>query len=122
MFNISFVLKEYKPQEKNLPRSHYAELIGEFEKKLNLDRKLTNWKRYKNWLRENKWTDSKENQDKFRKHKLFLKPLSAKYIAQRMAVGQINNTDLLHWFMGYCNEAKNFSAAWWWSLSSKNVK
>lgn len=44
------------------------------------------------------------------------KPLEASFIASKMYDAQLNTNRALLWFYGYCDEAKNFSSCWWWSL------
>lgn len=47
------------------------------------------------------------------------KPLSAGFIAARMAqAGLKSNTDL-YWFYKYCDDAKHFSKCWWWALKKQ---
>lgn len=50
-----------------------------------LFRKKENWKRYCNWARENHLADTKENQTKFKKTKLFIKEHSLKTICYFLA-------------------------------------
>ncbi len=48
-----------------------------------------------------------------------MRPLSAAFIASRMYQSGLNTDFLLHWFFGYCKDAKNFSKCWWWALKHK---
>lgn len=48
------------------------------------------------------------------------RPLTPKFIATKMYSAQVNTDFLLNWFYGYCDDAKNFSKCWWWSLNSKS--
>ena len=49
-------------------------------------------------------------------------PLSPAFIASKMYVAGLKSDYLLSWFYGYCDEAKNFSATWWWSLTPENQR
>ncbi len=44
------------------------------------------------------------------------KELSASFYAIKMAQSGLKSVWDLEWFYGYCNESKNFSSTWWWSL------
>lgn len=44
------------------------------------------------------------------------KELSARYIVTKMYQCGLKDDFDLNWFFGYCNDAKNFSSCWWWSL------
>lgn len=47
------------------------------------------------------------------------KPLTAGFIASRMAqAGLKSNTDL-YWFYKYCDDAQHFSKCWWWALKKQ---
>jgi len=50
------------------------------------------------------------------------KPLSPSFYASKMYDAGLNSNFLLWWFWGYCNDSKNFSSTWWWSLNPKNCK
>jgi len=45
------------------------------------------------------------------------KSLSASFYAIKMAEAKLSTQDL-YWFFAYCQESKNFSSCWWWSLKS----
>lgn len=45
-----------------------------------------------------------------------LKPLPASVYAIKMYQSGLEDDQDLNWFYGYCNDAKNFSSCWWWSL------
>lgn len=47
------------------------------------------------------------------------RPLSPAFIASKMYQSGLKNDFLLNWFYGYCNDAKNFSKCWWWSLRAQ---
>lgn len=73
---ISEYLKDFKLNNKKT--SERAEIIKEIyeiyiSKKQTNHRKKANWKRYIIWLKKNKIPDSKENQNKFRRSKEFIK-------------------------------------------------
>jgi hypothetical protein len=48
---------------------------------------------------------------------LHFKPLSPAFIATKIYDAGLKTDRQLNWFYGYCNEAKQFSKCWWWSLS-----
>lgn len=50
------------------------------------------------------------------------KALPASFYVTKMYDAGLKSDFLLWWFWGYCNEAKNFSKCWWWSLNPKNAK
>lgn len=56
--------------------------------------KKKNWKRYIEFLRENKIKDSKENQDRFKKSKKFIKKMSSSTVAY--FVSHIPTNDLYY--------------------------
>jgi len=87
---IQEILQNYIIQKKeNTPRSERAELISKFEKRLNPPRIEAG-----------------------------MKPLSAGFISMKMAQSKLSTQDL-YWFYRYCDDAKNFSSCWWWSLKAK---
>lgn len=48
--------------------------------------------------------------------------LSAGFIVSKMARAGIKSEQDLYWFYRYCEDAKNFSSTWWWSLDARNAK
>ena len=59
-------------------RSERAEIISQLFEMYNGDKvgiKKLNWKRYVKWCKDNKLPNSPENQTKFKKSKIFIKPL-----------------------------------------------
>lgn len=44
------------------------------------------------------------------------KPLKASVYAIKMAQSGLKTNSDLYWFYRYCEDAKNFSKCWWWSL------
>lgn len=49
-------------------------------------------------------------------------PLKAGFVASKMAVSGLRDVQDLYWFLRYCEDSKNFSACWWWSLNPKSIK
>lgn len=47
------------------------------------------------------------------------KPLTARFIATKMYQAGLKDDFDLWWFWGWCNDSKNFSSCWWWSLKAK---
>ena len=89
MEELQNIFKNYEiPKKKKT--SKRAEFVSEIFDIYNsetqkLFRKKENWKRYCNWARENKLSDSKENQTKFKKTKLFIKEHSLTTICYFLA-------------------------------------
>lgn len=75
------------------PKSRRAELITLFIDRLNSDRRSSGRKN-----------------------------LSAGFYVMKMVQSGIKSQMDLEWFYGYCNDAKNFSSCWWWSLRVDNTK
>jgi hypothetical protein len=48
--------------------------------------------------------------------------LSAGFVVSKMARAGIKSEQDLYWFLRYCEDAKNFSSCWWWSLDGRNAK
>ncbi len=46
-------------------------------------------------------------------------PLKAGFVASRMYRAGLKDDMDLNWFYGYCDDAKNFSSCWWWSLKAQ---
>lgn len=46
-------------------------------------------------------------------------PMAPGFIASKMYNSGLKTDWELCWFYGYCNEAKNFGATWWWALTPK---
>ncbi len=49
------------------------------------------------------------------------KPLKAGVYAIKMYQSGLKSNGDLYWFYGYCNDAKNFSSCWWWSLKAQKT-
>lgn len=49
------------------------------------------------------------------------KALSPRFYAIKMAQSGITSITDLYWFYRYCEDAKDFSSCWWWSLSAKSI-
>ena len=81
------------PKPQNLPKSRREEIINNFIEILNADRECAGYKK-----------------------------LSAGFYVSKMARAGIKSESQLDWFYRYCEDAKNFSSTWWWSLDSKNIK
>lgn len=84
------IFTNYQIQRPKMKTSKRAEFISQIfgiysSESQRLFRKKENWKRYCNWARENKLADTKENQTKFKKTKLFIKEHSLKTICYFLA-------------------------------------
>lgn len=92
---IKYLLENYKVQKKEsfYPKSERAEIIKKFVDRLNDDRKSSG-----------------------------RKALGANVYAIKMAEAGLKSNQDLYWFYRYCDDAKNFSSCWWWSLNPKNAK
>lgn len=91
---IKDLLERYKTiQPKPIHTSERAELVKKFVERLNYDRVQSG-----------------------------RKALPASVYAIKMANAGLKSNHDLYWFFAYCDEAKNFSATWWWALNPKNVK
>ena len=93
MQDLKTLLEQYKEKFKNedVPRSERAELVSKFTNRLNADRKAVG-----------------------------MKPYHASFYNMRMADAKLTTQDL-YWFYKYCENAKDFSKCWWWSLNAKNA-
>ncbi len=47
-------------------------------------------------------------------------PLPPHIYAIKMYQSGLKTDFLLWWFYGYCNDARDFSKCWWWSLKADN--
>lgn len=76
-------LQEEKPVKKGTERNDLFKQIYSFYNtgQEYTHRKKANWKRYVAYLKQNKIKDCKEEQVKFKKNKLFLKPMSERSMA-----------------------------------------
>ncbi len=72
---IGELLKDFKIEKKRSERAFLIEEIYNLytSKNQKLHRKKANWKRYIEYLKENRTPNSKENQEKFKKSKKFIK-------------------------------------------------
>lgn len=89
--------------EKPKFKSERAELVSQFVEALNKPRQ--------SFKPENKESSVKG-----------YKPLSAAFIASKMAMAGLKTTEDIRNFLSDCKKAKNFSAYWWWSMNPKNAK
>jgi hypothetical protein len=86
------ILNNYIERLKEKPKLHFGEwqeLIGKFTSVL----------------------DGIREQNGFKK-------LGAKFYSIKMAQAKLTTKDL-YWFYRYCEDAKDFSKTWWWSLKAK---
>lgn len=88
----------FHPDIENEKLNPRQEIIKKFVDRLNEDRKT-----------------AKDKDNKPMK----LKPLEPSFVASKMYDSQLNTNRALLWFYGYCDEAKNFSSTWWWSLKAQ---
>jgi hypothetical protein len=82
MYEISELLRIEKPKHKS-ERNEIISQIYEFYQNDKQNRKKENWKRYCKWCRDNKMPKGSEKL--FKKTKLYLKELSSKVIAIKLA-------------------------------------
>lgn len=90
---IQELLKNYIGNKSEKPLITYGEwqhLVGKFTDKLDAVRKENGFKK-----------------------------LGAKFYSVKMAQSGLKTVRDLYWFYAYCNDAKNFSKCWWWSLKAK---
>lgn len=88
MENIQYYLQNYKieKQDRNQRRVLLKEIYSLYSSVTQRNiRKKENWKRYCKWCRENKLPDTKENQEKFKKTKQFIKEFQEKTFAILMS-------------------------------------
>lgn len=96
-----------KLAKKETLRSERASVIKELYEIYSGDkvgRKITNWKRYCKWCRENNLTNSKENQIKFKKSKLFIKEMPIKSFCFFLSHLKTND---LHYMISVAKDKRN---------------
>lgn len=71
---------DIKPLTKKEERTLLMTEIYNYYKAENGKRKVENWKRYCRWCRENRLSDIKENQQKFKKTRMYIKEMSQRSI------------------------------------------
>lgn len=78
---------EIPKKKKTSQRAEFIKVIFDIysSETQKMFRKKSNWKRYCDWARENHLADNKENQEKFKKTKLFIKEHSLKTICYFLA-------------------------------------
>jgi hypothetical protein len=108
MQSIGDILKDFKVEKKkgsernDLMKQIYAFYDTEQEV---VHTKRANWRKYISFLKENKLSDSKENQIKFKKSKLFIKKMSDKSMAS-FWLSHVKTPDL--WFVLSVAKDKSF--------------
>lgn len=50
-----------------------------------------------------------------------LKPITPAFVSSRMAKVGVRDNQQLYWFLGFCNDAQNFSSCWWYWTKTENV-
>ncbi len=92
MMQIQDLIENYKVGKptKTFQKSERAEIVKQFVDRLNADRVVMGYK-----------------------------PLRASFYAIKMAESGLKTNSDLYWFYRYCEEAKDFSKTWWWSLKVK---
>lgn len=91
MQNLQEILDIYKETQKgSFEKSERAEIVKKFVTRLNQERTANGFKE-----------------------------LPASFYAIKMAEAGLKTNSDIYWFYRYCEDAKNFSKTWWWSLKAK---
>lgn len=88
--NIQEIIKIYKDQKEEIKISERSELVKRFIDKLNTNRVDNGFKK-----------------------------LPASFYAIKMADAGLKEVSDLYWFYRYCEDGRDFSKTWWWSLKVK---
>ncbi len=111
---IGDVLKDFKFEKKRSERASIIEDIYNLYTSSiqRFHRKKANWKRYVQWLKENRLPDKKENQEKFKKSKKFIKEYDIKRFC--FLVSHLKEKDLYYILsMGKDMENRNENFGAW---------